>query len=38
MIASEEKLHASGHVFYSKDLSTELQKMLQKNPVQNYIP
>ena len=38
MIASEAKLHALGHVCYSKDLSTELQKMLQKHPVQNYIP
>ena len=38
MIASEAKLHALGHICYSKDLSTELQKMLQKHPVQNYTP
>ena len=38
VIASEAKLNALGHVCYSKDLSTELQKMLQEHPVQNYIP
>ena len=38
VIASEGKLHALGHVCYSKDLSSELQKMLQEHPVQNYIP
>ena len=37
VIASEAKLNALGHVCYSKDLSTELQKMLQEHPVQNYI-
>ena len=37
VIESEAKLHALGHVCYSKDLSTELQKMLQEHPVQNYI-
>ena len=37
MIESEAKLHALGHVSYSKDLSTELQKMLQERTVQNYV-
>ena len=38
VIASEAKLHALGHVCYSKNLSTELQKVFQEHTVQNYIP
>ena len=35
--ASEAKLHALSHVCYLRDFRNEVQKILEENPVQNYI-